>query len=193
MGVRFLQYVSAGIFSILSFTSLSHAQQILLPQPLITPPGVNARNARHFPAYRIGGPTSPIVPMSPKTLEPSVFPLFIEDNEISSLVTLVNSSGVSSSALLTIRDQQGKAYAPVSIPVVAHAKVQIKVADLLQRIGAHIRAGSILVTQGPELTMPSILGQLTLAQWYLKLVIKPGGILDTTNTKAALGWASTNF
>jgi hypothetical protein len=98
------------------------------------------------------------------TLEPSIFPLFIEDNEISSLVTLINSSGISSSALLTIRDQQGKAYAPVSIPVVAHAKVQIKVADLLQKIGAHVRTGSILVTQGPELTRPSILGQLTLAE-----------------------------
>lgn len=98
------------------------------------------------------------------TLEPSVFPLFIEDNEISSLVTLINSSGVSSSALLTIRDQQGKAYAPVSIPLGAHAKVQVKVADLLAKIGAPVRTGSILVTQGPELTRPSIVGQLTLTE-----------------------------
>ncbi len=164
MGVRFLQYLSAGIISILSFTSLSYAQQIMLPQPLITPPGVSARNTRHFPAYRIGGPATPIAPMSAKTLEPSVFPLFIEDNEISSLVTLVNSSGVSSSALLTIRDQMGTTYPAVAIPVVAHAKVQIKVADLLQKIGAQVRVGSILVTQGPELTRPSILGQLTLAE-----------------------------
>lgn len=65
MGVRSLQYFSAGIISILSFTSLSYAQQITLSQPLITPPGVNARNARHFPAYRIGGPAAPIAPMSP--------------------------------------------------------------------------------------------------------------------------------
>jgi hypothetical protein len=97
------------------------------------------------------------------TIEPSVFPLFIEDNEISSLVTLINGSGVSSSATLTIRALEGKAYAPVSIQVGAHAKVQIKVADLLQKVGAHVRVGSVLVTQGPELKRPSIVGQLTLS------------------------------
>lgn len=161
MGVRFLQYFSAVILSILSFTSHSYAQQITLPQPLITPPGMNPRTARHFPAYRIGGPTTEIAPM---TLEPSVFPLFIEDNEISSLITLVNGSAVASSALLTIRDPQGKTYPPLSIPVAVHAKVQIKVADLLQKIGAHVRTGSILVTQGPELTTPAIVGQLTLSE-----------------------------
>jgi hypothetical protein len=98
------------------------------------------------------------------TLQPSVFPLFIEDNEISSLVTLINSSGIPSSALLTIRDPQGKAYTPVSIRLGAQAKVQIKVADILQKIGAQVRTGSILVAQGPELKRPSILGQLTLSE-----------------------------
>lgn len=29
--------------------------------------------------------------------------------------------------------------------------------------------------------------------WYFKLVVKPGKVLDTVNSKAALGSASTNF
>jgi hypothetical protein len=112
-------------------------------------------------AYRLGGVNPPIAPM---TLTPSVFPLFIEDSEISSLVTLINSSGVSSSATLSIRSSQGITYPTVSIKILAHAKVQLKVADLLHKIGAQIRVGSILVTQGPELRKPAILGQLTLIQ-----------------------------
>ena len=32
-----------------------------------------------------------------------------------------------------------------------------------------------------------------LTNWYLKLVVKPGGTLDTTNTQAGTGSASTNF
>jgi hypothetical protein len=31
------------------------------------------------------------------------------------------------------------------------------------------------------------------ATWYLKLVVKPGAVLDTTNSQAAFGSASTNF
>jgi len=32
-----------------------------------------------------------------------------------------------------------------------------------------------------------------ISQWHLKLVIKPGGVLDTTNTTAGTGTISTNF
>jgi hypothetical protein len=33
----------------------------------------------------------------------------------------------------------------------------------------------------------------TAEPWYFKLVVSPGAKLDTTNSKAALGTASTNF
>jgi hypothetical protein len=56
MGVRYLQYFCAGILTVLSFPSLSNAQQITLPQPLITPPGMDAKSTRHFPAYRADQP-----------------------------------------------------------------------------------------------------------------------------------------
>lgn len=163
MGVRYLQYVFAGILSILSFTTFTDAQQIMLPQPLFTPPppGADFHKSQSSPAYYRGEPMTNIAPMR---LQPSVFPLFIEDDEFSSLITLVNSSGVSSSALLTIRDPQGKVYTPMSIRLTGHAKAQIKVADLLRKLDITIRAGSILVTQGPELKRPSILSQLTLTQ-----------------------------
>ena len=161
MSVCFSRFFYASIISIVSFTSLTYAQQNpTLSQPLAPPSGVGA-NHTFSQAYRIGGPTTPIAPMP--LVEPSIFPLFIEDSEISSLVTLINGSAVSSSAVLTIRDLQGKASPPVSIPVGAHAKVQIKLADLLQKAGAQIRVGSILVTQGPELKSPAIVGQLTLS------------------------------
>ena len=161
MGVRFSQLFPAGIFAIVFFTPLTYAQQNpALTQPLTPPSGVSA-NHSFSQAYRIGGPTTSIAPMP--LVEPSIFPLFIEDNEISSLVTLINGSAVSSSAVLTIRDLQGKTSLPVSIPVGAHGKVQIKVADLLQKAGAQIRVGSILVTQGLELKSPAIVGQLTLS------------------------------
>ena len=108
------------------------------PQPLSTP----TLSSHVMRAYRLGGVTAPIAPM---TLTPSVFPLFIEDSEISSLITLINSSGISSSATLSIRSQQGTIYPTVSAKMLAHAKVQIKVADLLRKVGAQIRVGSILV------------------------------------------------
>lgn len=85
MGVLFCR-TSAGIVCVFLLSSLSYAQQITLPQPLITPPGMNPRTARHFPAYHVGGVPTDIAPM---TLQPSVFPLFIEGNEVSSLVTLI--------------------------------------------------------------------------------------------------------
>lgn len=160
MGMRFCAGLTAGLISILSFFSLSYAQNNpTSSQPLILPSGVGEKHT-YLPAYHIGGPSTPIARMP---LEPSVFPLFIEDNEISSLVTLINGSAVSTSVALTIRDLQGKASPPLSISIGAHEKVQIKVADLLQKIGAHIRTGSILITQGPELQEPVIVGQLTLS------------------------------
>lgn len=163
MGVRYLQYVFASILSILSFTTFTSAQQIMLPKPLFTPPppGADMNKSQSSPAYYRGEPKTNIAPMR---LQPSVFPLFIEDDEFASLITLVNSSGVSSSALLTIRDPQGKAHTPMSIRLTGHAKAEIKVADLLRKLGITIRTGSILVTQGPELKRPSILSQLTLTQ-----------------------------
>lgn len=159
MKLRSLQYFSTGIISILSLASLSYAQQELtLPQPLMSPPGAKVR---HFSASRMGGIATPIAPM---TVEPSVFPLFIEDNEISSVITLINGTSVSSSAVLTFRDLQGKSYPALSIPVGAHAKMQIKVTDLLQKIGTHLRTGSILVAQGPGVEAPVIVAQLTLSE-----------------------------
>jgi len=98
------------------------------------------------------------------TVEPSIFPLFIEDNEISSVITLINGTSVPSPAVLTIRDLQGKSYPPLSIPVAAHAKMQIKVSALLQQIGTQLRTGSILVAQGPGVEAPSIVAQLTLSE-----------------------------
>jgi hypothetical protein len=59
MGVRFLQCFSAGIISILSFTSLSYAQQNLtLPQPLITLP----------PEWEQGRPTHAHIPSADQRL-----------------------------------------------------------------------------------------------------------------------------
>ena len=159
MELRSLHYFSIGVISILSLASLSHAQQeVTLPQPLMTPPGAKAR---HFSALHMGAPATPIAPMA---VEPSVFPLFIEDNEISSAITLINGTSVSSLAVLTIRDLHGKSYPALSIPVGAHAKMQIKVADLLQKIGTPLRAGSILVAQGPGVEAPVIVAQLTLSE-----------------------------
>jgi len=159
MVLRSLQYFSVAVISVLSFASLGYAQQELtLPQPLMTPPGAKAR---HFSAVRLAGIATPIAPM---TVEPSVFPLFIEDNEISSLATLINGTNVSSPAVLTIRDLQGKSYPSLVIPVAAHAKMQIRVADLLQQIGTQLRTGSILVAQGPGVETPVIVAQLTLSE-----------------------------
>jgi len=162
MGVRYLQYFLACIIAAFSLVPSGQAQQIARPQPLITPPGVTPPKHPPNAAYYRGVVPVDIVPMK---LQPSVFPLFIEDNEMSSLVTLNNSSGIPSSVVLTIRDPQGATYTPVSIRIGPQAKVQIKVSDLLQKIGARVRTGSILITQGPELKRNSIVGQLTLTEF----------------------------
>lgn len=127
--------------------------------------GVCIAHGQSSPANLTGGfRTSEHSPsMLPMPITPSVFPLFIEDETISSQITLVNSSGLQTYANLVIRNAAGQSWNSQRIDFAPHAQVQVVVGDLLSKMGLHLTSGSIVVNQSPSLRRPSIVGQLTLS------------------------------
>ena len=114
----------------------------------------------------------------------------MEDENFSSTLTLINSSGLQTYATLVVRDAAGNSRESGRINLSPHSQLRIKIAELLESMGILLRSGSLLVKQSPDLKSASILGQMTLVSSvsgspsYVEEEMLMPGILDSQELRS---------
>jgi hypothetical protein len=108
-------------------------------------------------------PTGTSTPMMPM---PLVAPLFIANEEFTSTLVLVNSSGLSTYADVTLRDRNGTNLAQQHVTFAPYSQQQVDLGALLMSKGVGRAMGSVVVMPSADLKGPAILGALSIT--YLK-------------------------
>jgi len=93
---------------------------------------------------------------------PLIVPLFLEGNQFTSTLTLVNNSTATTYADVTLRALDGKTIASKRIDFTPHSQRRVDIIKLLDMNGSSAKIGSILVMQNPALAGPSILAVLSM-------------------------------
>lgn len=93
---------------------------------------------------------------------PMVAPLFLEDKDFSSTVTLVNDAVAQMRARVVVLDSQGVQVAFKEVEMPGHTSLPIQILDLLTEAGSAANSGSVLVIPEPVSGMP-IGAQLSIA------------------------------
>jgi hypothetical protein len=117
--------------------------------------------ATYYPATPIN-PLPPEPPMMPVSL---VVPLFLQGNQFSSTLTLVNNSTANTYADVTLRALDGSTIALLRVKFAPHSQQQVDIGELLNAKNSPATAGSILVMQSSALAGPAIAA--TLSMTYL--------------------------
>jgi hypothetical protein len=108
-------------------------------------------------------PTSNFRPTTPGKLSmPMVAPLFLEDNDFASTVTLANDAIAKMRARVVVLDSHGTQAAYKEVEMPGHTSLAIQIRDLLAETGSAVNTGSVLVIPEPVEGMP-IGAQLSIA------------------------------
>jgi hypothetical protein len=140
-------------------------------------------------------PATPIIsppPAPPPVPMPLVMPLFLDGNQFSSTLTLVNNSTASTYADVTLRALDGTEIVTHRAKFSPHSQVQLPAAVLLEEKNSSATAGSILIKQSPALAGPSIAGVLSMT--YLgsaspNYLDEEPSVLSTTGSRVVQGVA----
>ncbi|MGH9494640.1 MAG: hypothetical protein ACRD3B_06550 [Candidatus Sulfotelmatobacter sp.] len=92
---------------------------------------------------------------------PMVAPVFLEDAEFASTLTLVNDALAALSARVLVLDQHGIAAAQKEFVLPGHTNLPVRIHDLLDEAGSAVSTGSVIVIPQPVPGMP-IGGQLSI-------------------------------
>jgi hypothetical protein len=98
---------------------------------------------------------------TPSLSMPMVAPVFLEDAEFTSTLTLVNDAIQDLSARVLVLDPHGVAAAQKEFHLPGHTSLPIRVHDLLEESGSAVTTGSVIVMPQPVPGMP-IGGQLSI-------------------------------
>lgn len=98
---------------------------------------------------------------TPGVSMPMVAPVFLEDAEFSSTLTLVNDAIRDFKARVLVLDQHGIAAAQKELLLPGHTNLPVRIHDLLEESGSAITTGSVIVIPEPVPGMP-IAGQLSI-------------------------------
>lgn len=98
---------------------------------------------------------------TPSLSMPMVAPVFLEDAEFTSTVTLVNDAIQDLSARVLVLDPHGVAAAQKEFHLPGHTSLPIRIHDLLEESGSAVTTGSVIVMPQPMPGMP-IGGQLSI-------------------------------
>jgi hypothetical protein len=98
---------------------------------------------------------------APSLSMPMVAPVFLEDAEFTSTLTLVNDAIEDLSARVLVLDPHGVAAAQKEFHLPGHTSLPIRVHDLLEESGSAVTTGSVIVMPQPMPGMP-IGGQLSI-------------------------------
>lgn len=126
---------------------------------LVVTVGIAAHSLRaHTDSAQSSKPDAPgeMTPM------PLIAPFFVADLDFRSTLVLVNGSGASASADVTLRALNGTQLATQHVSLVAYGQQQMDVGTLLADKGIGAGTGSIVVTPEPEVKGPSILAALSI-------------------------------
>jgi hypothetical protein len=93
---------------------------------------------------------------------PMVAPLFLDDKDFSSTVTLVNDAIAQMSARVVVLDSSGVQVAIKEVIMPGHTSLPVQIRDLLSESGSAANSGSVLVIPQPAPGMP-IGAQLSIA------------------------------
>jgi len=89
-------------------------------------------------------------------------PLFLQDEQFSSTLSLVNASNLTTYATVTLRSLSGQTILQKKAPLPGSSPIQISVQQLLQEADSPETRGSILVEQSPDLNGLAVLAQLSI-------------------------------
>lgn len=120
------------------------------------PPGSTQTN----PATPLPGLPPP--PTEPPMQMPLVVPLFLEGNQFTSTLTLVNNSTATTYADVTIRGLDGTTIASKRVDFTPHSQRRVNILRVLDEKRSPAKSGSILVMQSPDLKGPSIAAVLSM-------------------------------
>ncbi|MGB8474090.1 MAG: hypothetical protein WCE61_08410, partial [Candidatus Acidiferrum sp.] len=93
---------------------------------------------------------------------PLVAPLFLEDSQFSSTLSLVNVSNLNTYATVTVRSLSGQSILQKQFPLPPSSATVIGMQQLLQEANSTETRGSFVVEQSPELKGMVVLAQLSL-------------------------------
>jgi hypothetical protein len=97
----------------------------------------------------------------PSVSMPMVAPVFLEDAEFSSTLTLVNDAIRDFTARVLVLDPHGIAAAQKELHLPGHTNLPVRIHDLLEESGSAVTTGSVIVMPEPAEGMP-IGGQLSI-------------------------------
>lgn len=110
------------------------------------------------PAQPLPGGTSE----SPGPMMPLIVPLFLEGNQFSGTLVLVNNTTENTYADVTVRALGGKTLAVKRVNFAPHSQRKLEIGKLLDAPGLAAIAGSIVVMQSPDLAGPAIAAVLAM-------------------------------
>ena len=111
-----------------------------------------------FPATPLPGGTL----ADPSPMMPLIVPLFVEGDQFSSTLTLVNNSTATTYADITLRGLDGKSIASRRVNFTPYSQRRVEIGKLLDANGSSAMTGSIVVMQSKDLAGPSIAAVLSM-------------------------------
>jgi hypothetical protein len=91
-----------------------------------------------------------------------VAPLFLQDEQFSSTISLVNASNVNTYATITLRSLSGQTILQKKVPLAGSSPGQVEVQQLLLEADSRETRGSIVVEESPDLKGMAVLAQLSI-------------------------------
>ncbi len=94
---------------------------------------------------------------------PLIAPLFIQNGQMSTTVTIVSAMARATTVDVVLLDQTGVAVTQQTYPLNGHAQLVVKVGDLLQAAGSGVYMGSVKIETDAQAEMNmSVLGQVSI-------------------------------
>ena len=173
----------------MNLRSMSLLPLVLLSLALCHQQSLAQGKITYWPAKPIhpGPPPPPTIPI------PLVMPLFLEGNQFSSTLTLVNSTTANTYADVTVRATDGTVIGSQRVKFQPHSQQLVSVGALLEKTVSAATAGSILIKQSAALMGPSIAGVLSMT--YLgstdpNYIDEEPSVLSSTGSQVLQGVAN---
>jgi len=112
----------------------------------------------YYPATPLPG----VKPSGPMMAMPSIAPLFIQDDRMSSSLMLVNNASQSAGATITIRDLQGRLVVESHVVLERSSQQEFPFTELLSSARQYVSAGNVTVLQDHELQGAAVNAQLLI-------------------------------
>lgn len=133
------------------------------PLLLAVPVLLSALQQPQSPTAHKNTPPPPATAQPEMMPMPLVAPLFVENGEFSSLVTIVNGAAATATADVVLFDQQGAQVLKKTLSLNGHSQQALKLGDLLQAANANVSVGSVeIMPETKAAQSMSVVAQLSI-------------------------------